>query len=75
MALLQKLKTLFHSHMLLEILKVKKLLERFTKKCRKKTNQKYLKVKNVIKKKGDKLYVKWKGYDNSFDSWIDSKIE
>ena len=22
---------------------------------------------------GDKLYVKWKGYDNSFNSWIDKK--
>ena len=22
---------------------------------------------------GDKLYVKWKGYDNSFISWIDEK--
>ena len=21
----------------------------------------------------DKLYVKWKGYDNSFNSWIDNK--
>ena len=20
---------------------------------------------------GNKLYVKWKGYDNSFNSWID----
>ena len=27
----------------------------------------------VIRKKGDKLYVKWKGYDNSFNSWIDKK--
>ena len=27
----------------------------------------------MIKKKGDKLYVKWKGYDNSFNSWIDKK--
>ena len=27
----------------------------------------------VIKKKGDKLYVKWKGYDNSFNSWINKK--
>ena len=26
-----------------------------------------------MKKKGDKLYVKWKGYDNSFKSWIDKK--
>ena len=25
------------------------------------------------KRKGDKLYVKWKGYDNSFNSWIDKK--
>ena len=24
-----------------------------------------------MKKKGDKLQVKWKGYDNSFNSWID----
>ena len=27
----------------------------------------------LIKKKGDQLYVKWKGYNNSFDSWIDKK--
>ena len=25
------------------------------------------------KKKGDKLYVKWKGYNNSFNNWIDKK--
>ena len=27
----------------------------------------------VIKRKGDKLYVKWKGCDNFFNSWIDKK--
>ena len=27
----------------------------------------------MIKKKGNKLYVKWKGYDNSFNSWINEK--
>ena len=27
----------------------------------------------MIKRKGDKLYVKWKSYDNSFSSWIDRK--
>ena len=27
-----------------------------------------------MKIKGDKLYVKWKGHDNSFNSWIDKKI-
>ena len=26
-----------------------------------------------VKKKGDKLHVKWKGYNNSFNSWIDKK--
>ena len=38
-----------------------------------KTNQEEFRIEKVIKKKGDKLYVKWKGYDNSFNSWIDKK--
>ena len=38
-----------------------------------KTNQKEFRIEKVLKKKGDKLYVKWKGYDNSFNSWIDEK--
>ena len=33
-----------------------------------KTNQNEFRIEKVIKKKGDKLYVKWKGYDNSFNS-------
>ena len=37
------------------------------------TNKKEFRIKKVIKKKGDKFYVKWKGYDNSFNSWIDKK--
>ena len=38
-----------------------------------KTNQQEFRIEKVIKKKGDKLYVKWKGYDSSFDSWIDKE--
>ena len=38
-----------------------------------KTSQERFKVEKVIKRKVDKLYVKWKGYDNSFNSWIDKK--
>ena len=38
-----------------------------------KTNQKEFRVEKVLKRKGDKLYVKWKGYDNSFNSWINKK--
>ena len=38
-----------------------------------KTNKKEFKIEKVIKRKGGKLYVKWKGYNNSFNSWIDKK--
>ena len=37
------------------------------------TDQKEFRIGKVLRKKGDKLYVKWKGYDNSFNSWIDKK--
>ena len=36
-------------------------------------NQQEFTVEKVIKRKGDKLYVKWKGYDNLFNSSIDKK--
>ena len=39
-----------------------------------KTNQIEFRVEKVIKGKGDKLYVIWKGYDNFFNSWIDKKV-
>ena len=38
-----------------------------------KTNQKEFRLEKVTKRRGNKLYVKWKGYKNSFDSWIDKK--
>ena len=38
-----------------------------------KTNQKEFRIEKVIKRKGNKLYVKWKRYNNSFNSWIDEK--
>ena len=37
-----------------------------------KTNQKKFRVEKVLKR-GDKMYVKWKRYDNSFNSWINKK--
>ena len=39
----------------------------FYKKELQKTNQKEFRIEKAIKRKGDKLYVKWKGYDNSFN--------
>ena len=58
--------------MLFTILMVKRLLEHLMKMSRKKTNQKEFRIEKVIKEKGNKLYVKWKGY-KLFNSWIDKK--
>ena len=41
--------------------------------AKKKKNQEDFRVEKLIKRKSDKLYAKWKGYDNSFNSWIDKK--
>ena len=38
-----------------------------------KNNQKEFRIEKLIKRKGNKFYVKWNGYDNSFNSWIDEK--
>ena len=38
-----------------------------------KTNQKEFRIEKVLKRKGDKLYIKWTGYDNRFNSWINKK--
>ena len=43
----------------------------FYEKDLQRTNQQEFRIKKVINRKGDKLYVKWKGYDSSFNSSID----
>ena len=45
----------------------------FCEKELQKTNQKEFRIEKGIKRKGNKLYVKWKGCNNSFNSWIDKK--
>ena len=45
----------------------------FYEKDLQKADQKESRIEKAIKRKGNKLYVKWKGYDNSFNSWIDKK--
>ena len=49
------------------------IIETFYEKELQKTNQKEFRIEKVIKRKGDKLYVKWKGYDKSLNSWIAKK--
>ena len=50
-----------------------KIAGSFYKKELQKTNKKEYRIEKVIRRKGDKLHVKWKGYDNSFNSWINKK--
>ena len=50
-----------------------KIIGSFYEKELQKTSQEEFRIEKVIKRKGNKIYVKWKGYDNTFNSWIDKK--
>ena len=49
-----------------------KIAGSFYEKELQKTSQEKFRIEKYLKK-GDKLYVKWKGYNNSFNSWINKK--
>ena len=49
------------------------IVRSFYEKELQKTNQKDFRIEKTIKRKEYKLYVKWKGYNNSCYSWIDKK--
>ena len=49
------------------------IIETFYEKELQKIDQQEFRIEKIIKK-GDKLYVKWKGCDSSFNSWIYKKI-
>ena len=71
--LLVKLKIQFHGHMVKNDLNGEEITGGFYEKELQKTNKKEFRIEKVIRRKGDKLYVKWKRYDNSFNSWINKK--
>ena len=45
----------------------------FYKKELQKTSQEEFRIEKALKRKGDNLYVKWKGHNNRFNGWIDKK--
>ena len=49
----------------------KEIIGTFYEKELQKMNQEEFRIEKVIKRKGNKIHVKWKGYNNSFNSWID----
>ena len=45
----------------------------YEKKNCKNLDQQEFRIGKATKRKDDKLHAKWKGYDNSFNSWIQKK--
>ena len=68
--LLVKLKIPFH---VTNDLNGEDIIGTFYEKKIQKTNKKEFRIEKVIKRKGNKLYFKWKGYDSSFKNGIDKK--
>ena len=67
---LKKLKILPHTYVIND-LNGEEMIGKFYEKKLQKINQQWFRIEQVIKRKGNKLYVTCKGYDNSFNSWID----
>ena len=49
----------------------KEIVGTFYEKELQKINQIEFRIEKLVKRKDDKLYVKWKGYNNWFNDWID----
>ena len=71
--LLKKVKNTVSWTYVINDLHGEEIIGTFYEKQLQKTNQQKFRIEKAIKKKGDKLYVKQKGYDSSFNSWIDKK--
>ena len=57
----------------ISLLNGEEIVQTFYQKELQKANQRGFRIEKLIKGKGDKLCVKWKGYGNSFNSWIGKK--
>ena len=68
-----KIKNAFPWTYVISDLNGEEIVGTFYEKELQRTNQKAFRIERIIKRKGKKLYVKWKGYNNSFNSWIYKK--
>ena len=71
--LLKKVKNAVPWTYVVSDLNVEEIVVSFCEEALPKTNQKQFRIEKVVKRKGNKLYVKWKGHNNSFNSRIDKK--
>ena len=70
---IKKVKNTVRCTYIISDLKWEEIVETFYEYELRKTNQSEFRIEKVIKRNSDKLYVKWKGYDNSFNSWINKE--
>ena len=68
---ISKIKNIVPSPYIINDLNGEEIIGTFYEKELQKINQEEFRIENVIKRKGNKLYVKWKGYISPFNSWID----
>ena len=71
--MIKKVKKIVSWEYVISDLNGEEIVGTFYKKELQETNLKEFRVEREIKRKGDKLYAKWKGYDNSFNGWINKK--
>ena len=69
---IKKIKNTVPSTNVINDLNGKEIIGIFYEKELQKPNQKEFRIETILQRKGD-MYVKWKGYDNSFSSWINKK--
>ena len=65
---IKKIKNTVPRTYVIDVLNGEEITGTFYEKVLQKIDQQEFRIEKVIKKKVDKLYVKWKGYDNSFNS-------
>ena len=71
--MIKKIKNIIPWTYIISDLKGEESVGTFYEKELQKTNQKEFIIKKVINRKGDKLYVEWKDYNSSFNSWIENE--
>ena len=71
---IKKVKNTVYLTYIIKDLKGEENVAAFYEKGTAKKNQKEFRVENVLKRKDIKLYVEWKGYHCSLNSWIDKKF-
>ena len=58
----------------MDIFNVEEIIGTFYEKELQKADQQKFRIEKVIKRTGKKLYIKGKGYDGPFNSWIDKNV-